>query len=96
MAILTETRQIPAKTETRPVSIQCDMCGEKSKRSNNWGDGPYSVNDVTIEHKTGESYPEGGSGEYLRCDLCPTCFKTKLVPWLESQGASVRQEEWDW
>ncbi len=33
---------------------------------------------------------------YRDVDLCPECFKERLLPWLDSQGAKARIEDWDW
>jgi len=79
---------------------KCDLCGTESKNEE-WGDGgSYDVNEteitVEIRQKEGHSYPEGGSGTKYEIDLCPNCFKNKLIPWLRSQNANIEKEEWDW
>jgi len=51
---------------------------------------------VTVKQKEGESYPDGGSGTEYEIDLCPDCFKNRLVPWLKSEGANIGEMEWDW
>lgn len=77
----------------------CDLCGFKAK-SEDWGSSRYNVNEtdiqVTCKQKDGNSWPEGGSGYEYEIDLCPSCFKNKLVPWLQSQGANIQQIDWDW
>ena len=82
------------------ISRKCDLCPAKSKSEEWESKGCYDVNEteisVEIRQKEGESYPEGGSGKKYEIDLCPKCFKTKLIPWLKSQGADIKQEEWDW
>tara|TARA_Y100000310_G_C20654248_1_gene801176 strand:+ start:138 stop:416 length:279 start_codon:yes stop_codon:yes gene_type:complete len=50
---------------------------------------------MIIGHESGEHYPEGGSGECMLVDLCPDCFRDKLVPWLKSQGADVEYIGYD-
>jgi len=94
-----EERIIPAHKEEVCIKRKCDLCGIESKWSE-WGAGCYEVaeSNVTVEVtcKTGESYPEGGSGTEFEVDICPKCFKEKLVPWLRSQGAKVDGEEWGW
>lgn len=80
--------------------LRCDLCGAKAKRQNSWGDGWYDVNEtevsVTVKQREGESYPEGGSGTEYEVDICPECFRTKLVPWLISQGAKIQEKDWDY
>ena len=46
--------------------------------------------------KTGSNYPEGGSGEETTIDICPDCFKDKLIPWVESFGGKPTVKEWNW
>lgn len=78
----------------------CDLCGEKSFFENSWKKSHYEVNEteisVIVKQRDGNSFPEGGCGQEYRIDLCPDCFKGRLVPWLISEGANIRQEDWDW
>jgi len=77
--------------------LVCDLCGEEAK-GGVWerGKGIYNINDVTINHVWGVSYPDDACGEKIEFDICPDCFDNKLVPWMESQGACVGKEEWEW
>lgn len=81
---------------------KCDLCGALSKNeiTHDWSGACYEINEtevtVTIKHKKGENYPEGGSGTECEVDLCPNCFKNKLIPWLNSQGANIKEKEWNW
>ena len=86
----TEMRIVPAKEYSAVVAITCDMCQCEIQKQNG------NAEEVTVAHKIGSSYPEGGSGETVSVDLCSRCFEEKLVPWLKSQGAEPRTEEWDW
>ena len=80
----------------------CDLCGLKSNRASEseWNGFSYGVDETQVEivvrQKEGSNYPEGGSGTKYDVDLCPKCFKEKLVPWLISQGARIKEEVWDW
>jgi len=93
-----EDRVIPERIEKRTTHLTCDLCGVKSK-GYDWVCGSYEVKEVelsvTIKHRTGESYPSGGSGSTFEIDMCPKCFQEKLIPWIQSQGGNVREEEWD-
>lgn len=51
---------------------------------------------IIIYHREGDSYPEGGSGTITEVDICPDCFQNKLVPWLELQGATIKEKDWEW
>ena len=58
-------------------------------------DSYYGVDEVIIQHKQRENYPEGGFGTEINIDMCPDCFTNKLLPWLKSQGCKVEYTEWD-
>lgn len=90
-----KTITIPAKgPEVKEVLafVACDLCGVQIDS----GAVNYGVDEVEVLHKTGKSYPEGGSGTTASVDMCGKCFDEKLVPWLRSQGAEVRTDEWYW
>ena len=81
------------------VERKCDLCGRTAK-TDDWEAGCYTVDEtdimVTILQKDGKEYPEGGSGTRIEVDLCPDCFKDRLVPWLRSEGAAIEPIEWSW
>jgi len=87
---------VPRHTETRIDKLKCDLCGAESHDRDDWSAERYAVAETTIQCKTGSSYPEGGSGTEYNIDLCPTCFEEKLIPWLQSQGATVKEKEWEY
>lgn len=93
-----ETRK---RTGTYQVLVhrECDLCGFKTT-SDDWDGGVYKVNEteiqVTVKQKEGNNYPDCGFGTEFDIDLCPNCFKDKLVPWLRSEGADIRETDWDW
>ncbi len=81
------------------VEIRCDLCGQAGNHLRShapWAAGSYDVNETEVKMRTGHSYPEGGSGEEVKYDICPTCFTEKLMPWLASQGANPTRTDWDW
>lgn len=86
--------------QTLCVELVCDICHRSRKGTNRWETGCYEVNEtevkITVHQKEGTSYPDGGSGDELIIDICPECFKEKLVPWVESHGSKIEQKEWDW
>jgi hypothetical protein len=94
-----EKRTHPSHEYDALVERSCDLCGKKAK-TDNWDASRYDINEteisVKIKQKEGSNYPEGGNGTEYEIDLCPDCFKDKLVPWLRSQGAAVEEKEWDW
>ena len=93
------------KTVTSEITVCeeqcCDLCGTKaSKPDHLWQGGTYDIDEteieVTVRQKEGSSYPEGGVGTEIIIDLCPACFKNRLVPGLRSQGAKIEERDWDW
>ena len=81
----TEKRMI-SKESTISVSLVCDICGKRAPCADDWTIEPYETLDTTIEFDEGTCYPEERSGERISADICPECFKTKLIPWIESFG----------
>lgn len=71
-------------------NVVCDLCGKDIV------EGSFEVNEVTVKHKYGHSYPEGGHGKEVEVDMCDKCFKSKLMPWLSSQGVQLIERDWDW
>jgi hypothetical protein len=94
------TPAVPETTKTVAGGVACDLCGREGKGTTEYGGGfewgyRYEHELVTVSFKTGASYPEGGSGEKMRFDICPDCFKKKLVPWFAEQGVEPHVDEWD-
>ena len=87
------------QTSTVLIETTCDLCGRIAK-DGNWERSLWEVaeSEIEIEIKTkdGVEYPEGGHGTKIIVDMCPQCFKEKLVPWLKSQGATVDEIDWDY
>ncbi len=91
----TEKRMSEPKEYTATVSRNCDLCGKAAHDPGDdpeWGLG-YDVKQVRVEYKVGESYPEITDTTTHFADICPDCFKGKLVPWLESQGVVMQKEQ---
>lgn len=91
---------IPKRKVKRIKTRSCDLCG-KSSTSESWEarsiyDACETEIEVVVRQKDGANYPDNGHGKKYEVDLCPECFKTKLIPWLISQGATIKREEWDW
>ncbi len=84
-----KTLQIPATTKDVVEFITCDLCGEKIATH------IYEVDEVIVNHRYGESYPEAGFGKETNVDLCGQCFEEKLIPWLRSQGVKPNEEYWN-
>lgn len=82
------------KEYDRLDSIVCDICKKTTK--NGWREGWYDAFESSIWMKTGSSFPEGGSGEETTIDICPDCFKEKLIPWVKSFGGEPTVKCWDW
>lgn len=83
--------------DERLIKTTCDICGAIAKYGE-WSSSVWEVNEteikITIHKKDGEAYPEFGDGCETTIDICPECFKNKLIPWLQSQGADIEEKEW--
>lgn len=86
----TKTIIEPAYSREITEFITCDLCKEKIENS------VYKIDEVIIERKTGESWPEGGHGEEMKIDICGKCFDTKFILWLNSQNFDPTWKEWSW
>jgi hypothetical protein len=95
-------RRYEKKTETittnNLVETTCDLCNAIAKQGC-WESSIWDVNEsevsISITHKDGTQYPEGGSGTSMEVDICPKCFKEVLVPFLKSKGANIEEKTWD-
>jgi hypothetical protein len=95
--------QVPQQGSAKfpEISISCDLCGAIARGNNNggeevdWGIGTYEVSVSNVYFQSGNDIPMvGGEGAITLADICPECFKTKLIPWLNSQGANVHVKEY--
>jgi len=85
-----KTTIIPEHNSTSIDQVFCDLCGEVRKHQ------LYAVSDVVVSYEFGNAYSDNGSTTQLSYDICGSCFRNKLMVWLESQGAEPRKEEKDW
>jgi hypothetical protein len=86
-----ETKEIIQKVETN-IQFWCDWCKKEipdPRYTHN-----YEVNDFELSWRTGESYPECGSGEIKKVELCDDC-KEKLFNWLKENGCEIQEGEWE-
>lgn len=93
-------RQYEKQTTTydRDVCIKmvCDVCGASVKNTESWDVRSFQRTEVKVKMKETESYPECGNSEITEFDVCPRCFKEKLIPAMKALGAepSTREESW--
>ena len=102
-----KSKEIPS---TRSVLdfMRCDICGAQTTDETAWPEHSKefldednyfrtSINEVsTLTWKEGGYYHyDGGYFTHINVDICPKCFLTKLVPWLESQGVKINKTELD-
>jgi hypothetical protein len=76
--------------------LTCDICGADSNGDENWAAKEFEQASTTIQLDERVSYPDGGHSKDITFHLCPECFKSKLVPWLDTQGAKPSIGEADW
>ncbi len=92
----------PARTYKEVVALLCDLCGERSPDNPgllcdevSWSRDHFDVVETALYLKEGSRYPDGSSYTYTEIDICPECFRAKLIPWLKSQGIDARQRNVD-
>ena len=92
-----KTRKVirPAYEKEVLESITCELCPKTTSDPENWAIENYHRDEVIIQRKWGEMYPESGYLQWVILDLCPTCFRDKLIPWFHSLGGQPRTEEMD-
>ena len=84
----------PARHVDMQIAMQCDLCGAKSPTNDSWTDEPFQVCETEVSFKIGSNYPEGGSVEEWKYDVCPNCFKNKIMPLFGDSNEF--KKEWDW
>lgn len=97
MSKIKGTRKIPATKQEYISHIKCDLCGEEQKYDyRGWDANMYEYTEVKVQLSECSNFPEGGSKESLVYDICPKCFKEKLMAWFEEQGVRPAEEYLDW
>ncbi len=86
-----EKRTIPAQEKLVVVETICDLCRKPYEEADF-----YNFDEVEIARRAGTHYPDGGNATDTTFDICGPCFESKLVPWMESQGATPETTESDW
>lgn len=81
-----------SKLEKKLIKTTCDICNNEIKNLEF-----YKFDEVTISHRYGERWPEGGNSETLDLDICPECFKNKILPFIEKlANKNFTYSESDW
>lgn len=92
-----EMRAVPATMREVVARLKCDLCGRESDEYNGWGKSDEHIEETEVRYKSGRSECWGGGcATEFEADICPACFKNKLIPWLQDQGATIRESESDW
>lgn len=90
MQVIKKEKQMKEIDVTIEDYSLCDKCNEKIKKEHY-----YDAFKCELVHKTGSSYPEGGSGKKQEMELCQKCA-VELVALLRSNGYRATDTEWDW
>jgi hypothetical protein len=91
-----EETVVPAKTEKRLVERACDICQGKADRpgTGHWeAADTFAISRTTVSFEEGTSFPGDYNTETMSFDICPTCFKDKLVKFFAMFGAKPRNHE---
>lgn len=95
--IIIEQVVIPEKKIDREKETICDICGAKTSNDGNWLDDGFEFEKTRVRLKRGWTSREGGDWNEIEYDICPKCFKEKLIPFIKSlSGKEPRESEHDW
>jgi len=97
MSRLVKKRMRPEREEEYIAELRCDICGRKAPKPGGdhpWKEEIYDIHDVDVKLREGDQYPDSGSGEETSFDICPKCFKERLIPALFAMGAQPRKVDW--
>ena len=88
----TEEKREEVRT-THTVKVTCDLCGREAPSPHHpfhtWAVDTFAVTGTTVELREGVAYPDDdGDIKTTSFDICPQCFRDKLVPWLKEHGVS--------
>lgn len=86
-----KTIVIPEKTKEILNKITCDICNSEIITEDK---DRFSNNEINVSCKIGRCYPDDCYGDKISFDICPDCFKNKLIPFLNSLGAEGTEESW--
>ncbi len=85
-------------TSERVAYLKCDFCGKESKNANHdenpWETDGLDTDSVTIQHKQGNYWGNDGDSNTLDADMCPSCFRAKLLPWLRANAVGKLDYEY--
>lgn len=97
MARTYKERTIPARTERIIDELTCDICQRKAPDPHGidtkWGSSHHKIASVVVSLRIGERYPETWHYSQTCFDICPTCFKDHVIPFLADLGAYPRETE---
>lgn len=86
-----KTVHVPAETRKVEDHRTCDWCSEVIRE-----EGRFDCGEVNVYGRRGQSYGDSGDSVTTNFDFCYSCFYTRLVPYLESQGVKPAVTERDW
>ena len=80
------------------ISKVCDLCGKEFKvwDSDSWSDTAGVISETHLSIKEGSDFRCEGYYTLITIDICPDCFKTKLIPWLVEEGVKIQRTEIDY
>lgn len=78
----------------KETTVVCDLCKVEGYpirlQGAEWkNDGRY-LEETHISYYSKINFSSGSEDNEIRAfHICPDCFKRKLIPWMQSQGANV-------
>lgn len=88
MRVIRTEKQLKEVEVVTENYYQCDKCNNRIKSR------IYDAFSFDFEYVTGDSYPDGGSGERTTLDLCANCAED-LMELLKTNGYRLNKSEWN-
>jgi hypothetical protein len=81
-----EIKEVEVVTESYNL---CDKCNEEIQTPG------FDAFEFELEYRTGETYPECGSGDKKEMELCAKCADD-CIQLLKNNGYRINESKWDW
>ncbi len=82
----------PERTKKQLSHTSCDICNTPSKYPDCWTDGGFvGVLLPAREPEDGTHFPEDRDTETTELEICPTCFKERLIPWVKKLNKEMTE-----
>jgi hypothetical protein len=94
---VTEARPGPRGQRDDADGLACCLCGKEAENGTDWhldaGQGDRVRVRTTVSMETATGHQDGFSGVRVSYAICDECWRAKLAPWFEGQGAKAEVQD---